>query len=103
MSQPTRDEGPRRIGASLDSLSRTMGLGGSVGLGRLFSGWEQIVGAAMADHVRPVRIDDQALVVSVDHPAWATQVSLLGDDLLDRVAAVAAIRRPERLEVRVRR
>lgn len=103
MNRPTRDEGPRRIGASLDSLSRTMGLGRSADLGRLFSGWEQIVGTAMAGHVRPVRIDDQVLVVSVDHPAWATQVSLLGDDLLDRVAAAAAVRRPGRLEVRVRR
>ena len=40
----------------------------------------------MAGHVQPIRLDSEALVVSVDHPAWATQVRRLGDELLDRVA-----------------
>jgi len=50
-----------------------------------------------------VRIDASALVVTVDHPAWATQVRLLGDTLLDRAAAHARVERPARLEVRVQR
>jgi len=76
---------------------------GAVGPGRLFSGWPEIVGPAMAEHVRPLRIDRSALVVTVDHPAWATQVRRLGDTLLDRAAAHAGVERPERLEVRVKR
>ena len=69
----------------------------------MFSRWEEIVGPAMAGHVQPVRLDAEALVVSVDHPAWATQVRYLGDELLDRVAEQAGVERPGRLEVRVRR
>ena len=57
----------------------------------------------MAEHVRPVRIDRTALVVTVDHPAWATQVRRLGDTLLDRVASRRGVERPERLDVRVQR
>ena len=42
-------------------------------------------------------------MVTVDHPAWATQVRRLGDTLLDRASSYAGIDRPDHLEVRVRR
>ena len=57
----------------------------------------------MAEHVHPVKIDANSLVVTVDHPAWATQVRRLGDTLLDRAAEYAGVPRPLRLEVRVQR
>ena len=57
----------------------------------------------MAGHVRPIRLDNESLVVTVDHPAWATQVRSLGDELLDRVVEETGAPRPGRLEVRVRR
>jgi predicted nucleic acid-binding Zn ribbon protein len=98
-----RDSQPRPLDGSLDALSKRFGLEGAQGLGRLFAGWTDIVGPAMADHVQPVRIDASALVVTVDHPAWATQVRLLGDTLLDRAASHAGVPRPGRLEVRVQR
>ena len=98
-----RDSEPRVRDGSLDALSKRLGLSGAQGLGRLFAGWTDIVGAAMAEHVQPVRIDASALVVTVDHPAWATQVRRLGDTLLDRAAAHAGVERPARLEVRVQR
>ena len=98
-----RDSEPRALDGSLEALSRRLGLDGAAGSGRLFSGWPEIVGPAMAEHVHPVRIDRTALVVTVDHPAWAPQVRRLGDTLLDRAAAHAGVDRPERLEVRVSR
>jgi predicted nucleic acid-binding Zn ribbon protein len=98
-----RDSEPRGLDGSLDALSKRLGMEDAKGLGRLFSGWDDIVGASMAEHVRPVRIDRNALVVTVDHPAWATQVRRLGDTLLDRVAEYAGVDRPARLDVRVQR
>jgi len=98
-----RNSEPRPLDGSLDALSKRFGLQGARGLGRLFAGWEEIVGEAMAEHVRPVRIDATSLVVTVDHPAWATQVRRLGDTLLDRASALAGVERPQRLEVRVQR
>ena len=50
-------------------------------------------------HVRRSRLDKDVLVVTVDHPAWATQVRRLGDDLLDRVAETTTLPRPA-LDVR---
>jgi predicted nucleic acid-binding Zn ribbon protein len=98
-----REQGPRRLETSLDAVTRQLGLDDSKGLGLLFARWPQIVGSAMAGHVTPVRLDSQSLVVAVDHPAWATQVRSLGDDLLDRVVEETGAPRPARLEVRVRR
>lgn len=98
-----RDSEPRPLDGSLDALSRRFGFSGARGLGRLFAGWEDLVGQAMAEHVRPVRIDATSLVVTVDHPAWATQVRRLGDTLLDRASDLAGVDRPQRLEVRVQR
>jgi predicted nucleic acid-binding Zn ribbon protein len=103
VSPRREDHGPRPLGSSLNRVSTDLGLGTSVGIGLLFSRWAEIVGPAVAAHVRPVRLDDAALVVTVDHPAWATQVRHLGDDLLDRVAEATGAPRPARLEVRVHR
>jgi hypothetical protein len=41
--------------------------------------------------------------VAVDHPAWATQVRSMANELLDRVSQETGMVRPERLEVRNRR
>lgn len=98
-----RNSEPRAIEGSLEALSRRLGLEGAHGVGKLFSGWSEIVGEAMAEHVQPVRIDRSALVVTVDHPAWATQVRRLGDTLLDRAADFAGVERPDRLDIRVQR
>ncbi|MHB1717386.1 MAG: DciA family protein, partial [Acidimicrobiales bacterium] len=46
-------------------------------------------------------LDGTTLVVQVDHPAWATQLRLLGSELLDRVGAVPGIDRPTTLDIRV--
>ena len=98
-----REGGPRSLESSLDAVTRGLGMQDPRGLGRLFAEWSAIVGPAMADHVQPIRVDADALVVSVDHPAWATQVRRLGNELLDRVVNETGVERPNRLEVRVRR
>ncbi|MBV8464033.1 MAG: DUF721 domain-containing protein [Acidimicrobiales bacterium] len=96
------DQGPQPIGASLDRVAGGLGMPGSEGVGRVFARWSDIVGPTVAAHVRPLRFDRDALVVRVDHPAWATQVRHLSAQVLDRVAAVAEVPRPDRLEVRIR-
>jgi predicted nucleic acid-binding Zn ribbon protein len=102
MSRSRRDSGPQSLDASLDALSSQLGMAESRGLARLFAQWEDIVGPAIAGHVRPQRLDKDVLVVTVDHPAWATQVRHLGDDLLDRVAETTTLPRPAHLEVKIR-
>lgn len=70
-------------------------------LGSVFSRWDEIVGPALARHVRPLTLADGVLAVAVDQPAWATQVRALGATILERVGEVAG-EVPAELRVAVR-
>ncbi len=95
-------DGPRHVRESLDEVVHDLAPQGAREFGALFGRWEEIVGPALAAHVRPVRVDDETLVVAADHPAWATQVRSLGSTLLAQIADAAG-RAPARLAVVVRR
>ncbi|MEY4338544.1 MAG: hypothetical protein RLZ14_394 [Actinomycetota bacterium] len=71
-------------------------------IGGVFGRWDDAVGAAVAAHVQPVRLDGATLVVEVDDPAWATQMRFLEDTLRARLEEVAGAV-IERIEVRVAR
>jgi len=84
-------------------LSQRMGVAGPDVLSTVFGHWAELVGPSMAAHVRPLRLQQQTLVVSADHPAWATQVRHLATEILARLRdACGAEHAPEHLEVRVR-
>jgi predicted nucleic acid-binding Zn ribbon protein len=96
-------DGPVPLAEVLGVLSERMGVAGPDVLGAVFGRWEDLVGPTMASHVRPLRLRDGTLVVSADHPAWATQVRHLAADILAKVAAACPPgAAPDRLEVRVR-
>ena len=96
--------GPVRIGDALGEVASTLGAGRADVVGAVFGRWDDIVGPAVAAHVSPVRVDGGTLVVSADHPAWATQIRHLAPDILARLSEVCGARNAlERLEVRVRR
>ena len=42
----------------------------------VFTRWEEVVGAELGGHLRPLRVDGRALVVAADHPAWATRARM---------------------------
>ena len=68
----------------------------------VFTRWEEVVGAELGGHLRPLRVDGRALVVAADHPAWATRARMASADILSRVRALADTP-VERLEVVVER
>jgi predicted nucleic acid-binding Zn ribbon protein len=68
----------------------------------VFSRWEEIAGPVLADHVHPVRVDGDALVVAADHPAWATRARADAARILRAVGQLAGTA-PTRLDVVVRR
>jgi predicted nucleic acid-binding Zn ribbon protein len=51
----------------------------------LFARWEELAGPQLAAHVRPRRVDGEALVLSADHPAWATRARLGSSRILELV------------------
>ena len=78
---------PRKVAETLDRLTKRLG-GPSAGTATaVFSRWEEVVGPDIAAHARPVSLRDGVLTLSVDHPAWATQLRYMTADLLTRLEA----------------
>jgi len=73
-----------------------------VQIGGVFGRWVDAVGDNIADHVRPVRLDQRVLTVEVDEAAWATQVKFLSANIIQRLHDVAGVD-VDRVEVRVGR
>jgi len=95
--------GPVPFQQSLGQVADRLGAGRVEAVTAVFGRWEELVGPAMAAHVRPVRIDGGTLIVTVDHPAWATQLRHLSADLLARLsAAIGAGASLDRLDIRIR-
>jgi predicted nucleic acid-binding Zn ribbon protein len=95
------DEEPVRLRESLDKLARHLGAPDAGVLSGVFSRWEEVVGAAVAAHARPVSLRDGTLRVVVDQPGWATQLRYLESDVVERCAAVLGPGAVRVLEVRV--
>jgi len=89
------------IGSALDKLLRQRGLEDTLVFGRILDCWEEVVGPEIARQVRPQLIRGSELVVSVNHPAWATELELAGSAVLGRLAEKLGETAPRRLSVRV--
>ena len=101
-NRPRRDD-PQPLRAALGGLLRDQGWQAQAAVGSVFGRWPEIVGAEMAAHTRPDRLDGDELVVIADSTAWATQVRWLAKDLIRTLnaelgsgtVAVVKIRGPE--------
>ncbi len=95
---------PVRLGDVIGAVTGRLGLGRVDVVEVVFGRWEEIVGASVAAHVRPHRLDGTTLIVHVDHPAWATQFRHLAPGILARLKEVCGSEgAPEHLQVRVRK
>lgn len=93
---------PVPISSSLDGVVRALRGPSRKAVSGVFGRWEEAVGAQVATHVKPVKLDEKVLVVEVDDPAWATQVKFLATTITQRLAEVAGVE-VDRIEVRVDR
>ena len=96
------DRDPVPLSASLDAVVGGLRGPGRRDVGGVFGRWDDAVGPQVAAHAQPVRLDDGVLLVEVDEPAWATQMSFLATTVRERLAEVAGVT-VERIEVRVAR
>lgn len=93
---------PLPISVSLDSIMKSLRGTDRIQIGGLFGRWREAVGENVADHVRPVRLDQGVLTVEADDAAWATQVKFLAGTITIRLAEVAEVN-VERIDVRLAR
>lgn len=84
--QPPSERDPRKVSESLDRIARRLGGPSATAATAVFSRWADLVGADIAAHATPVSLRDGVLTLSVDHPAWATQLRYMTADLLHRLA-----------------
>ncbi|MEO6654289.1 MAG: DUF721 domain-containing protein [Ilumatobacteraceae bacterium] len=93
---------PLPISSALDAVVKSLRGPSREAVGGLFGRWVEAVGNQVAQHVKPVKLDEGVLVVEVDEPAWATQVKFLTTMIIERLHDVAGVQ-VERIDVRVER
>ena len=77
---------PQPFGAVLDRLIKARNWQRPAAEATVFGAWEKVVGADVAAHCRPVKLEDGELTVEAESTAWATQLRLLARKLLTRIA-----------------
>jgi predicted nucleic acid-binding Zn ribbon protein len=91
---------PIPITRSLDSMMKSLRGTDRIQVGGVFGKWDDAVGAQIAAHVRPIKLDQGTLLVEADTSTWATQVKFLADTIINRLRDEARVE-IERVEVRV--
>ncbi|WP_442929479.1 DUF721 domain-containing protein [Micromonospora sp. WMMA1949] len=77
---------PQPLGAVLDKLMKARGWQQPAAEATVFGAWEKVVGPEVAQHSRPVKLEDGELTVEARSTAWATQLRLLAGSLLKQIA-----------------
>ncbi len=91
------------LNQSLEAVLRSLKGPSAQSMSGLFGVWDDVVGAHIAAHSRPILFDRGKLVIEVDQPGWATQLRYLEADLLERLRPHAGSSPLTGIEVRVAR
>jgi predicted nucleic acid-binding Zn ribbon protein len=78
---------PQPLGRLAARIASDRGWAGRLAGGQVFGKWAALVGSDVAEHTRPVQLNDGELTVEADSTAWATQLRLLQRQLLAKIAA----------------
>ena len=62
--------------------------------------WQEIVGVELAKMVSAVAVRGSELIVQVDDPAWASQISWLEKQLLDKIESLVGEEKITSIRVR---
>jgi predicted nucleic acid-binding Zn ribbon protein len=83
---PTKNVGktgdPELIGELLNNMIDEREWNSGLAEGNLFITWATIVGDEIAQHATPISILDSTLTIQTSSTAWATQLTLVADNLL---------------------
>ncbi|WP_203998741.1 DUF721 domain-containing protein [Micromonospora lutea] len=77
---------PQPLGAVLNRLMKARGWQQPAAEATVFGAWERVVGSEVAQHSRPVKLENGELTVEARSTAWATQLRLLAGSLLQQIA-----------------
>jgi len=76
---------PVHLRAVLEQLFKDFGTPDITVVTSIIDQWEEIVGSDLAAKISAVAISGSELIVRVEDPAWASQISWLENQLLDKI------------------
>jgi len=95
------DRGPVPLRRSLERLLAGMGAPKIDDTMMIIEQWPEIVGARLADRIEAVAVSGSELLVAVHDPAWASQVTWLEAQLLERIEVLVGPGKITSVRVRV--
>ena len=84
-----RVEDPQRLDKVLNDLVSNRDWKQGIAEGTLFTEWEKVVGAEVAQHAFPITLVDGKLTIQTTSTAWATQLTLISKSLLQQISSSA--------------
>jgi predicted nucleic acid-binding Zn ribbon protein len=88
-SERARIEDPKLVSEVLSELISKRDWVRGLAEGNIFSDWENIVGAEIAQRATPISLVDGRLTIQSTATAWATQLNLMREDLLKTISGTA--------------
>ena len=85
----------------LMGVARKNGMYGLVRQWQVYSVWSRIVGKKLAEKTEPMEIVDQTLMVRVNDPSWAHQLTFMKEEILEKLACHLPSNPPKDLRFQV--
>lgn len=82
---------PQGLGDTINSLTMQLGWNSPLAQSELLASWAELVGVDTANHSSPAGIDDGVLTVHCESTAWATQLRLMRNQVMEKIS----VRYPE--------
>ena len=80
-----RRSAPKRLGSLIDGILGRMGLASTLDGWRVVNAWPDIVGDKVARVSKPIRYEDNTLLVSVPDAGWRQELHLQIDMILEKI------------------
>ena len=93
---------PQPLANSIERLLGHLNAPTASTLQTVFDRWDDLVGPGLAEHTEPVSLVDRCLVIAVDDPAWASQLSWDANRVIDLVNGELEGPLVETLQTRIR-
>ncbi len=78
-------ESVQDISSILDDYVSDSELGKKLKKFSIFNHWEDIVGKEISRKTRPEKLFKEILYISVSDPGWASELSMMSEQLIDRI------------------
>jgi predicted nucleic acid-binding Zn ribbon protein len=79
------NDDPQHLDSTMAQLLRRLKMDAPREVASVFAAWDDVVGADMARHIQPIRLDESVLHVEATDAAWATQFRFLESDVRRRL------------------